>query len=81
MFRRLLRRARALYRAASASLAWRLVLGAAAITTISLVAAAIALPTLYRDGLERQLDFELDYLLNRLITRIGAAERVIRPAP
>jgi signal transduction histidine kinase len=72
MFRRLLRRARALYRAASASLAWRLVLGAAAITTVSLVAAAIALPTLYRDGLERQLDFELDYLLNRLITRISA---------
>jgi signal transduction histidine kinase len=72
MFRRLLRRIRVLYRAASASLAWRLVLGAAAITTISLVAAAIALPQLYRDGLERQLDFELDYLLNRLITRISA---------
>jgi signal transduction histidine kinase len=72
MFRRLLRRTRTLYRAASASLAWRLVLGAAAITTISLVAAAIALPQLYRDGLERQLDFELDYLLNRLITRISA---------
>src|SRR5262245_62107798 len=72
MFRRLLRRGRALYRAASASLAWRLVAGAAAIITVSLVAAANALPTLYRDGLERQLDFELDYLLNRLITRISA---------
>ncbi len=72
MFGRLARRTRALYRAASASLAWRLVLGAAAIITISLIAAAIALPSLYRGGLERQLDFELDYLLSRLITRIGA---------
>jgi hypothetical protein len=34
MFRRLLRRTRALYRAASASLASRLVVGAAAIITI-----------------------------------------------
>lgn len=72
MFRRLLRRSRAIYRVAVASLAGRLVLGAAAVITVSLVAAAIALPQLYRDGLERQLDFELDYLLNRLITRIGA---------
>src|SRR6185503_1178774 len=72
MFRRLLRRTRALYRAASASLASRLVVGAAAIITVSLVAAAVALPSLYRDGLERQLDFELDYLMNRLITRINA---------
>ena len=32
----------------------------------------MALPSLYRDGLERQLDFELDYLMNRLITRISA---------
>ena len=72
MFRRPLRRARALYRAAVSSLAWRLVLGAAAVITLSLVAAAVVLPQLYRDGLERQLDFELDYLLNRLITRIGA---------
>ena len=72
MVRRLLRRTRALYRRASASLAWRLVAGAAAVITVSLVAAAIALPQLYRDGLERQLDFELDYLLNRLITRISA---------
>lgn len=72
MFRRLIRRARALYRAAVSSLAWRLVLGAAAVITLSLVAAAVVLPQLYRDGLERQLDFELDYLLNRLITRIGA---------
>jgi signal transduction histidine kinase len=71
MFRRLLRRTKALYRAASASLAGRLVLGAAAIITISLGAAAVALPAFYRDGLERQLDFELDYLLNRLITRIS----------
>src|SRR6185503_15562139 len=55
----------------SASLASRLVLGAAAIITVSLVAAAVALPSLYRDGLERQLDFELDYLMNRLITRIN----------
>ena len=72
MFRRLLRRTRVLYRAASASLASRLVVGAAAIITISLVVAAVALPSLYRDGLERQLDFELDYLMNRLITRISA---------
>mgnify|MGYP001227893037 CR=1 FL=1 len=72
MFRRLLRRTKALYRAAVSSLAWRLVLGAAAVITVSLVAAAIVLPQLYRDGLERQLDFELDYLLNRLITRIDA---------
>jgi signal transduction histidine kinase len=72
MFRRLLRRTRAIYRVAVSSLAGRLVLGAAGVITISLVAAAVALPQLYRDGLERQLDFELDYLLNRLITRIGA---------
>ncbi|HEY7608038.1 MAG TPA: ATP-binding protein [Alphaproteobacteria bacterium] len=72
MFRRLLRRTRALYRAATASLASRLVIGAAAIITISLAVAAVALPSLYRSGLERQLDFELDYLLNRLITRISA---------
>jgi signal transduction histidine kinase len=72
MLRRPLRRARALYRAAVSSLAGRLVLGAAAVITVSLVAAGIVLPQLYRDGLERQLDFELDYLLNRLITRIGA---------
>ena len=45
MFRRLKRRIRALYRAASASLASRLVLGAAAIITVSLVAAVIALPS------------------------------------
>src|SRR5512132_4275675 len=62
MLGRLLRRTKALYRAASGSLAWRVVLGAA----------AVALPSLYRAGLERQLDFELDYLLNRLITRISA---------
>jgi signal transduction histidine kinase len=72
MLRRPLRRTRALYRAATASLAGRLVLGAAAIITVSLVAAAVALPQLYRDGLERQLDFELDYLMNRLITRVSA---------
>src|SRR5262249_34843293 len=72
MFRRLARRSRALYRAASASLAWRLVLGAAAIITVALIAAAVALPSLYRSGLERQLVFELDSLLNRLITRVNA---------
>ena len=74
MFRRLTRRTRALYRAASASLAWRLVFGAAAIITVSLIAAAIALPQLYRDGLERQLDAELDYILDRLISRVVSEE-------
>ncbi len=74
MFRRPARRIQALYRAASASLAWRLVLGAAALIAIALIAAAIALPQLYRAGLERQLDFELDYLLNRLITRVGTEQ-------
>ena len=72
MLGRLLRRIRALYRAASASLAWRLVLGAAAIIAVALAAAAVALPSLYRAGLERQLDFELDYLMARLITRVSA---------
>ena len=72
MLGRLLRPTKALYRAASGSLAWRLVLGAAAIITVALAAAAVALPSLYRDGLERQLDFELDYLMARLITRISA---------
>lgn len=68
--RRLPRRARALYRAASGSIAWRLVVGAAAVVTISLVAAAIALPSLYRVGLERQLDSQLDELINKLVAAI-----------
>lgn len=74
MPRRPLRRVRAFYRAAIGSLAWRLVMGAAAIVTVALVAAAVALPQLYRDGLERQLDFELGYLLDRLIARVSSDE-------
>jgi signal transduction histidine kinase len=69
-----LRRLRALYRAASASLAGRLVMGAAAIITVALVAAAVVLPQLYRDGLEDQLDAELGYLLDKLIARVSSDE-------
>jgi len=70
MLRRLSRRIRAQYRAASGSLAWRLVLGAAALVTVALVAAAFALPSLYRDGLERQLDAQLEQLINNLVGRV-----------
>lgn len=70
MFRRVIRRIRALYRAASGSLAWRLVLGSAALVTAALVAAAIALPQLYRDGLEDQLDSQLEQLINNLVGRV-----------
>src|SRR3970282_2080405 len=74
MLRRLARRTKAFYRAGSASLAWRLVLGAAAVISVALAVAAVALPQLYRSGLERQFDSQLDHVLYRLITRI-AAER------
>jgi len=70
MLRRLSRRMRAFYRAASASLAWRLVLGSAALVAIALAAAAIALPSLYRAGLERQLDAQLDQLIFNLVGRV-----------
>ena len=70
MLRRLTRRVRALYRAASASLAWRLVLGSAALVAVALIAAAIALPSLYRAGLERQLDAQLDQLIFNLVGRV-----------
>jgi signal transduction histidine kinase len=70
MPRRLARRIKAFYRAASASLAWRLVLGAAGLITVALAVAAVALPQLYRSGLERQFDSQLDHILYRLITRI-----------
>ena len=78
--RRLPRRARALYRAASASIAWRLVLGAAAVVAVALVAAAIALPSLYLVGLERQLDAQLEDLIVKLVGTIDESNGVIKVA-
>jgi len=73
--RRLPRRARAFYRAASASIASRLVLGSTVIIIASLAGAAIALPALYRDGLERTLDIDIEYYLGKLIDRVGSDDR------
>jgi signal transduction histidine kinase len=65
---RLLRRVRAVYRAASYSIAWRLVLGSGAVVTAALLAAAIALPQLYSNGLERQMDANLWRLMTNLMS-------------
>ncbi|MCW5773509.1 MAG: hypothetical protein KIT16_17840 [Rhodospirillaceae bacterium] len=67
MFARLARRLKALYRAASASLAWRLVIGSAVLVTLALAAAAVALPQLYRSALERQFDSDLEKQFLRLV--------------
>ncbi len=67
MLRRPARRAKALIRAVSGSLAGRLVLGASAVIILALVAAAIALPSLYRVGLERQLDARLNEVIFELV--------------
>jgi signal transduction histidine kinase len=59
MLRRLLRRAQASVAALTGSLAGRLVIGATIVIIIGLSAGAVALPTLYRNAVERRFDTEL----------------------
>jgi signal transduction histidine kinase len=68
--RRLAGRTRALYRAVSGSIASRLILGAGFTVAVAFTVAAIAIPALFRSGLERALDDDVEYYVGKLIWRV-----------
>src|SRR5688572_28992075 len=68
---RLIRRVQAFFAAITGSLAGRLVLGATIVIVIGLIAGAIALPTLYRNAVERRFDNELRHEVYSLVGKIS----------
>jgi signal transduction histidine kinase len=75
MLRRRVRRLKLLYRAASASIAWRLVIGSAAVVAVALAAGAIALPALYGNAIQHQFDTELGLQYLNLVGSIEEDEK------